>query len=259
LPYKGKGEDPGLQTADTDGKAGLGDAPHPNMPPSKAAPMGQKPAGKPKHLPAPKKLKEFYAATDGLTDAEFVAYMLEQANARPATAFVHDLHGEPFTPHPHEAMRFVSSLLHNPRMVARMVREVKESGQLDQLVAEMLDHPEFYKAVTSHLSSEESGPRVAGRMAKSMHDHAADFRKKAGLTESVAPALTDDQKTDGAGVIPQPHNGPDEAPEEPPAGGEEGGEGEEPGMMPLPHNHMIGAMKPYFQKDMLKACQDGNC
>jgi hypothetical protein len=294
--YKGKGEDPGQMAVKSDGTP-LGEQPSPHITPDKAIPNGKKPAKKKvKFVTGTKKLKEFFDATAGLTDQQFVEYMMSQKAEAPEGAFVHDLHGNKFTPHPHETMSYLCSLMHNKNMVSRLVREMKEKGHLDKLVEELMDHPEFHKAVTDLLGHEEKGPAAAGKMAKAMHDHASTFRRKAGLfDESVAPALIDDEGSDGEGVIPKKDHDPDdnlalddkgeeddeagddegEEGDEAPEDAEEGEEGEEEtdgdeggddapadgpvGPMPLPHNHMIGAMKKYFHKDMKKACVDGDC
>ncbi len=267
LPYKGKGEDPGLETADTDSKPGFGSMPHPGMTPEKVMPKGKAPARAVKHVPTPKKLREFYETTKGMSDNEFVAYLLEQRNERPQTAFVHDLHGEPFTPHPHETMTYIASLMHNPKMVSRMIREVKRHGRLSEMVQELMDHPEFYSEAVKCMDHEEEGPNRAGKFARALHDHGADFKKKAGINEGVAPELVDDgpDEATAAEIMPQPAGPADQSQEEPdmpaPDQGDMGINMGGGGMRPMADDHLIGSMAAFapMKAKMMKACQDGNC
>jgi hypothetical protein len=177
-PYRGsEEEDPGLQMADKDSVDGLADVAVKNMPADKMIPGGKKPQKKVSAVPPPKKLKESQILSE--EDRKVIAE---------GASFVHDLHGEPFTPHPFETMTYISSLLHNPKMVSRLIREVKRQGKLGELVKELLDHPEFYQEVVSNMGHDENGEHVAGKLSRAMHDHAADIKEKYGLSE--APILS---------------------------------------------------------------------
>jgi len=144
LPYGPKSKDMGLVMCEPDGGTPLGQQKTPGLDPKNAAALGEPPAARPKvHKTSRKQLKEFVEATQGMSDAEFVNYLMESSKDRPPVSMVHDLHGEPFTPHPHEAMSYVCSLMHNPKMVSRLIREVKRNGYMGDFVAELMDHPEF--------------------------------------------------------------------------------------------------------------------
>lgn len=175
LPYKGKGEDKGLASADSDDKPGFGDVPHPNMTPEKIMPMGEKPKCNVKHIKAGGKLKEFFDATSELNPAEFVSYMRESFVNVPDEMKMHSESGEVINPHPHEVIAYTVAMMHNPRIVSRLVSEVSRQGKLADFVYELLRHPEFVQELE-------------------------------GKNEAVAQALVDDEKTDGKGVIPQPED-----------------------------------------------------
>lgn len=175
LPYKGKGEDKGLVSADTDDKPGFGDVPHPNMAPEKVMPMGEKPKKAVKHIKAGGKLKEFTDATNELNPAEFVSYMRESFVNVPDEMKLHSENGEVVNPHPHEVIAYTVAMMHNPRIVSRLVSEVSRQGKLSEFVYELLRHPDFAKEL-------------------------------ANTNEAVTPSIIDDEKTDGKGVIPQPED-----------------------------------------------------
>lgn len=220
LPYGNKGKDVGLVMAEPDGMTPLGQAKTLNMDPKKAAALGEPPAARPAvHKSSRKQLKEFVEATRNMSDAEFVSYLMEGRKERPSVAMVHDLHGEPFTPHPHEAMSFVTSLMHNPKMISRLVREVKRNGHLADFVAELMDHPEFYDEAVKMMGDKDEGRKITDKFARTMADHHSSFRKDAGLSESrrtfrqrvlsekVGPSLVDgDEDAEYAG-IPTSHSG----------------------------------------------------
>lgn len=191
-PYKASTKDKGLVMAEPDGKTPLGNASTPGMTPQKAATLGQKPAGRPKVQPKSgrKSLKEFVQHTKNMSEAEFVSHMLtEGKREKLPTQMVHDLHGEPFTPHPHEAIGYICSLMHNPKMVSRLVREAKRHGHLEGLVNELMDHPEFYDEAVKKMGDRDDGRKVTDKFARTMHDHHSSFRKDAGFNESYRRRL----------------------------------------------------------------------
>jgi len=221
LPYGNTGKDVGLVMAEPDGATPLGNAKHPNMDPKKAAALGVPPAARPKvHKASRKQLKEFVEQTTGLSDSEFVQYLMERKGSdRPPVAMVHDLHGEPFTPHPHEAINYICSLMHNPKMISRLVREAKRHGHLENLVAELMDHPEFYNEAVKMMGDKDEGRKITDKFARTMQDHHSTFRKEAGLGESrrsfrgrllmekVGPSLVDGEMPPEEAGIPTPDEG----------------------------------------------------
>lgn len=186
-PYKSSTKDKGLVMAEPDGKTPLGNAATPGMTPEKAAALGKKPAARPKvqKHSGRKALKEFTQNTQNMGEAEFVAHMLNEAKKdKLPTQMVHDLHGEPFTPHPHEAIGYICSLMHDPKMVSRLVREAKRHGHLEGLVNELMDHPEFYDEAVKKMGDREEGRKITDKFARTMFDHHSKFRKDAGFNES---------------------------------------------------------------------------
>lgn len=300
LPYANKGNDVGLVQAEPDGATPLGMAKHPNMEPKKAAPLGEAPPARPSvYKSSRKQLKEFVEETAHLSDTQFVQYLMERkSNNRPPVAMVHDLNGDPFTPHPHEAISYICSLMHNPQMISRLVREAKRNGHLESLVTELMDHPEFYDEAVKMMGDKDEGRRVTDKFARTMSDQHNNFKKEAGLsearqrfrsllTEKVAPSLIDQSMSPEDAGIPTPDDGsegkPMMEPEEmdragmnPSAGdvgqmdadGEEVGsdiDAENPGMgdagIPgafAPHN-MVRSIKGAFPDHFPKFCADGSC
>lgn len=244
-PYHAPGatKDKGLVMAEPDGKPPLAHGSTPGLTPEKSAALGQKPAARPavqKHSTSRKALKEFVEATKGLGDAEFIQYLMEGKKERMPVQPVHDLHGEAFTPHPHEAIGYICSLMHNPKMVSRLVREAKRHGHLDSLVQELMDHPEFYDEAVKMMGDRDGGRKVTDKFARTMFDHHSKFRKDAGfneayqrrrrlLTEKVSGSLVDGGDDDGEDAgIPQP----DDSPNGGNPLGRHDGEEETPGMDP---------------------------
>lgn len=176
LPYKGKGEDQGLMSVDNDDKTAFGDMPHPNMTPEKAMPMGEKPKKDIKHVKQGGKLKEFFDVTRKMNNSEFISYMRESVTGTEEIK-MHNENGEVITPHPHEVIAYAVSLMHNPRIVSRLVSEASRQGKLSELVQDLLDHPEF---------------------AKELHAAIGE------TNEAVTAPIVNDEKEDGKDVIPQP-------------------------------------------------------
>jgi hypothetical protein len=217
LPYGNHGRDMGLVMCEPDGATPLGQAKHPNMDPKKAAALGQPPAPRPSvHKGSRKALKEFVEITKGMSDTEFVNYLLNEGKKdRIPVQMVHDLYGEPFTPHPHEAIGYICSLMHNPKMISRLVREAKRHGHLENLVSELMDHPEFYDEAVKMMGDRDNGKKVTDKFARTMYDHYSKFRKDAGLGESrrrrgrlfmekVADSLVDGNMPPEEAGIPMP-------------------------------------------------------
>lgn len=245
-PYKAVGKDKGLVMAEPDGKTPLGNTATPGMTPEKAAVLGEKPAPRPKvqKHSGRKALKEFVDQTKHMGKAEFVEHMInEGAKVKLPTQMVHDLHGEPFTPHPHEAIGYICSLMHDPKMVSRLVREAKRHGHLEGLVHELMDHPEFYDEAVKKMGDREDGRKITDKFARTMFDQHNKFRKDAGfnesyqrrlkmLTEKVSGSLVNsDMDPDDAGIPmsddqdPNSHSGGNPI-------GRHDGEEETPGMNP---------------------------
>jgi len=218
LPYGPKAKDMGLVQCEPDGATPLAQQKTPGLDPKKAAALGEPPAARPKvHKSSRKQLKEFVEATANMSDSEFVSYLLEaRGGERPPVSMVHDLHGEPFTPHPHEAIGYICSLMHNPKMVSRLVREAKRQGHLESLVQELMDHPEFYQEAVKMMGDKDEGRKITDKFARTMQDHHNTFRKDAGLTESrrsfrqrfltekVGPSLVDGSLDPEDAGIPTP-------------------------------------------------------
>jgi hypothetical protein len=186
-PYKPSTKDVGLVIAEPDGKTPLANSKVPGMTPEKAIPHGKKPADRPKaHKPSGKKIfKELFNTTKNMGEAEFVEHMLEEGKKEKLpTQMVHDLHGQPFTPHPHEAIGYICSLMHDPKMVSRLVREAKRHGHMEGLVGELMDHPEFYDETVKKMGDQEEGRKITDKLARTMQDHHTKFRKDAGFNEA---------------------------------------------------------------------------
>lgn len=261
LPYKNVEKDEGLLTADSDDKEGLGNMSTPGM--EKATSLGEKPPKVKHYKPSKKQLQEYYKETKTLSDSEFVKYLLERNNDDlQAVSMVNDLNGEPFTPHPHEAICYIVSLMHNPKMVSRLIREVKRSGKLSDMVAELMDHPEFYEEAVDLIAEEKDGDKIANKFVRSMKDHYMGFMDKMGLSESVTPPLTHDEELEEEPDMSPEAN--DEMPEEMPE--------EESPEMPekkglnqkvknnMPHNRMGRAMVNHgFKGDLEEICRGPNC
>lgn len=109
----------------------------------------------------------------GLSDAEYIEFMMEQIDhakqARPIT-LVSDLNGNQFTPSPEEAFRYVATLSQNPMMLARLVASLKDTGVLADLVHHLADDRDAMNGLVAVLGDPDSGPPVAGRLAKAMYD-----------------------------------------------------------------------------------------
>lgn len=108
-----------------------------------------------------------------LSDAEYIEFMMEQLDqarqARPIS-LVSDLNGNQFTPSPEETFRYVATLAQNPLMLSRLVGSLKETGLLADLVRELADDRDAVNGLVDVLGDPDSGPQVAGRLAKAMYD-----------------------------------------------------------------------------------------
>lgn len=172
-----------------------------------------------KALRSPGKYAE---ATKHLSDKQFIKILLEENNDRPSPKAISDLHGHKFTPQPYEVISYLVSLCHNPKILSRLVGELKKNGYMKDLVQELIKSPDFYKCIVSCMDHEENGPKIANRIAKSMADHHLDVVKNSDVMEAVSPALVDDLPPE------DDDNELNASPQEQPEGEEQQPNGEQP-------------------------------
>jgi hypothetical protein len=205
LPYSNPADDFGLVIADVDGKTPLGDLSSPKMD------KGVKKVARPKvHKTSSKELKEYLDETAGMSAPEVVNYFLERKEITPIS-MVHDLHGHEFTPSPHEAVNYVCSLMDNPKIINRIIREMRKNGHLSSFVTELLEYPEFFEEVVS-MMGDKGGGKIAGNFAMSMRKNHDDFMGGFDsfdesyygngrlLSEKVVPGLDDELDPEQAGM-----------------------------------------------------------
>jgi len=175
LPYKAPGEAESgfVITADDkpSGKDGLAYEKTPNLTPQNSAPMGTDPEPKTrvvKSHPYKETTEEFIEATKNMSDTEFAKFMLEHEEPIPQ---VSDLYGNQFTPDPMQTISYITAIASkNPRMMGRLIREMKRQGKLDMLLNELSDHNEYYDVVVQGMRDPEHGKKRCHRMAKAMND-----------------------------------------------------------------------------------------
>lgn len=139
---------------------------------------------------AQKKTESFLNATKGMSNGEFLKYMLESCACEDmeeiptVTAYT----AGKFHPYPPEAIRYVLALAKsNPKVLENIIHEIKHSGLLGSTIEGIMDHPESYDHITS-LLSDENGPIRAKALTNSMTDEYQSFMKNQDdLYESVAP------------------------------------------------------------------------
>lgn len=156
---------------DDNPKDGLGSLQSPGQ--DKSLGLLKKMPGKGRMAGPAKKSSRLREHARGLSDAEYIDFMMEQLDAarqaRPIT-LVSDLNGNQFTPSPEETFRYVATLAQNPLMLSRLVGSLKETGLLADLVRELADDRDAVNGLVGVLGDPDSGPQVAGRLAKAMYD-----------------------------------------------------------------------------------------
>lgn len=238
------------------------------------------PAPKPKAAPKPKgMLGEAFPGLDHLDDSAFVTGLLDEISRdRVPLNLVSDLHGDKFSPQPTEAIGYVATLVQTPKMMEKLVRELRRHGLMDLLVKELVMHPEAHDQLVAAMDDPRSGPGVAHRLVKAMYDNHRRRLDAVGIGEAVADEVwSGAHETGGAGDAMQgpdfagdsvdPASLPDDADDD--QGGHEqddsdaSPEGDEPasdggddaGHEPLAdheepppsaHHHLLGHLSQYF-------------
>lgn len=209
--YKAAGEEKAgvVWTARDDGaKKGLAFNGSPGITPE-TTPLGKKVEDKSEPRPAPKKkltTEQFVAETHGLTNTQFVNYVLESHGDAEITPIT-DLFGNEFTPDPQQSIQYVAGLLMgNPYYMERFVREIRRRDGLDTLMEEVFTYGN-YGMLVEHLEDPDFGEDRTSQLAKALNDKfmkqvdAFEFEPKGDdekeLGESVAPSL--DQLMGGLG------------------------------------------------------------
>jgi len=72
----------------------------------------------------------------------------------------------------------------DPRLIEQLVTELKMSGSLGLLVAEILQHRASYEYMAEIMSHKEYGPETCNKLARALNDHKV-------VTEEVAPPFAD--------------------------------------------------------------------
>lgn len=158
-PYSAPGTDEGLQKYEK----GLGNEGDKSL--AKTFPED----GKPKVMNTwPKTTSEqFIEATKDFSVSQISAFLADGAQFTGVPTISAYKKGQ-IHPDPLQATQYVSFLANNNKnCMESLVRELKRSGGLTNLVSEMLNHPETYKELTKHLAE---NPNISNKLGKSFRD-----------------------------------------------------------------------------------------